>query len=140
MRVLRISCIAAALVIPAFRSGGASLPSQVDGHRSGMMARVVSADGTTRTVKLEGIGCTESMCSRVFIRSKDENGAPVQTWLDSIASIKDATASDALFVMKNGTQRRLAFVPDFRVLYVSTYTEKLDLAKIQSLEFLDARR
>lgn len=140
MRVLRISCIAAALVIPAFRSGGASLPSQVDGHRSGMMARVVSADGTARTVKLKGIGCTESMCSRVFIRSKDENGAPVQTWLDSIASIKDATASDAVFVMKNGAQRRLAFIADFRVLYVSTPAEKLDLSKIRSLEFIGVGR
>jgi hypothetical protein len=140
MKVLRISCIAAALVIPVLRSGGASLPTQVDGHRSGIMARVVSADGTTRTVKLEGVGCTESMCSRVFIRSMDENGAPVQTWLDSIASIQDATASDALFVMKNGTQRRLALVTDFRVLYVSTPAGKLDLAKIRSLEFLDARR
>lgn len=140
MRVLRISCIAAALVIPAFRSGGASLPSQVDGHRSGMMARVVSADGTARTVKLKGIGCTESMCSRVFIRSKDENGAPVQTWLDSIASIKDATASDATFVMKNGAQRRLAFIADFRVLYVSTPAEKLDLSKIRSLEFIGVGR
>lgn len=140
MRVLRISCIAATLVIPAFRSGGASLPSQVDGHRSGMMARVVSADGTARTVKLKGIGCTESMCSRVFIRSKDENGAPVQTWLDSIASIKDATASDATFVMKNGAQRRLAFIADFRVLYVSTPAEKLDLSKIRSLEFIGVGR
>ena len=140
MRILRIGCIAAALVIPAFRSGGASLPSQVDGHRSGVMAKVVSADGTTRTVKLEGIGCTESMCSRVFIRNKDENGASVQTWLDSIASITDATASGALFVMKNGTQRRLAFVTDFRVLYVSAPMQKLDLTKVRSLEFLDARR
>jgi hypothetical protein len=140
MRILRIGCIAAALVIPAFRSGGAGLPSQVDGHRSGVMAKVVSADGTTRTVKLEGIGCTESMCSRVFIRNKDENGASVQTWLDSIASITDATASDALFVMKNGTQRRLSFVTDFRVLYVSAPMQKLDLTKVRSLEFLDARR
>ena len=47
------------------------------------------------------------------------SGAPLQTWLDSIASIKDATANDALFVMKDGTEQRLAFVTDFRVLYVS---------------------
>jgi hypothetical protein len=44
--------------------------------------------------------------------------------------------------MKDGTERRMGFVADFRVLYVSTSngrTEKLDLAKIQSLEFLDSR-
>jgi len=128
------------LSIPAFTSGGNSLPSRVEEHRSGMMARVVSADGTSRTVRLEGWGCTESMCSRVFIRSKRENGVPLRTWFDSIASIKDATAADALFVMKDGTERRLAFVSDFRVFYVSNrigLTEKLDLAKIRSLEFLD---
>jgi hypothetical protein len=60
--------------------------------------------------------------------------------VDSIASIKDTTETDALFVMKDGTERRLALVPDFRVLYVSSRNggaEKLDLAKIRSLEFLD---
>ena len=141
MRTLRIGCMATILLIPAFRSGGASLPSQVEGHRSGMMARVISADGTSRTVRLEGVGCTESMCSRVFITSKGESAAPLRTWFDSIASIKDATANDALFVMKDGTERRLAFVTDFRVLYVSgphSRAEKLDLAKIRSLEFLDS--
>ena len=140
MKILRLGCVAMVLSIPAFKSGGASLPSQVEGHRSRMMAKVVSADGTTRTVRLEGWGCTESMCSRVFIRSKSENGAPLRTWLDSIASIKDASATDALFVMKDGTEHRLAFVTDFRVLYVSNrigLTEKLDLAKIRSFEFLD---
>lgn len=43
--------------------------------------------------------------------------------------------------MKDGTERRLAFMTDFRVLYVSNSngrTEKLDLTKIQSLEFLDS--
>ena len=140
MMILRIGCVAMVLSIPAFTSGGASLPSKVEGHRSGMVARVVSIDGTTRTVRLEGWGCTESMCSRVFIRSKSENGAPQRTWFDSIASIRDATAADALFVMKDGKERRLPFVPDYRVLYVSNrigLTEKLDLAKIRSIEFLD---
>jgi len=140
MKILRIGCVAMVLSIPAFTSGAASLPSKVEGHRSGMMAKIVSADGTTRTVRLEGWGCTESMCSRVFIRSNSENRAPLRTWFDSIAAIKDATAADALFVMKDGTERRLPFVPEYRVLYVSNrigLTEKVDLAKIQSIEFLD---
>jgi hypothetical protein len=140
MKALRICGIAAFLLLPAFKSGGANLPSQVEGHRSGMMARVVSAGGSSRTVKLAGVGCTESICSQVFIRSKDENGAPVQVWLDSIASIRNATASDALFVMKNGAQRRLAFDTNFRILYTSAPAEKLDLATVRSLEFLDTRR
>jgi hypothetical protein len=141
MTTLRVGCMAAVLLIPAFRSGGANLPSQAEGHRSGMMATVVSTDGTSRTVKLEGVGCSESMCSRVFIRSKGASGAPLQTWFDTIASIKDATATDALFVMKDGTERRLTLAPDFRVFYVSSRNggaERLDLAKIRSLAFVDS--
>jgi hypothetical protein len=131
MRIVRVGCVAMALLIPALRSGAASLPSHVEGHGSGLTARVTSADGTSRTIKLEGVGCTESMCSRVFIRSKSASGAPLQTWLDSVASVKDTPANDALFVMRDGTERRLSFASDFRVLYVSNpngHTEKLDLA------------
>ncbi|MBZ5673386.1 MAG: hypothetical protein LAP61_04000 [Acidobacteriia bacterium] len=141
MKILRIGCVAMLMSIPALRSGAANLPSQVEGHRSGLTARVTSADGTSRSIKLEGVGCTESMCSRVFIRSKSANGVPLQIWLDSVASIKDSTDRDAVFVMKNGTEQRLAYVTDFRVLYVSNRvgrTEKLDLGKIRSLEFVDS--
>ena len=140
MKTLRIGCVAMVLLVPAFKSGASSLPSQVEGHRSGVTARIISADGTSRTVRLEGVGCTESMCSRVFIRSKGESGVPLRTWFDSVAAIKDPTANDALFVMRDGTERRLALVSDFRVLYVSNRkgaTEKLDLSTIRSLEFLD---
>ena len=143
MKILRVVCVSMSLLIPAFRSTGASLPSHVNGHRSGLAARVVLADGTSRTVKLQGVGCTESMCSRVFIRNKGESGAPLQTWLDSVASIKDTTERDALFVMKDGTERRMVFVTDFRVLYVSDpdgRTEKLDLTTIRSLELLAPAR
>ncbi len=141
MKTLRIGCVTMVLLIPAFRSGAASLPSQVEGHRSGLTARVTAADGTSRTIKLQGAGCTESMCSRVFIRSKSASGAPLQTWLDSVASIKDTSENNALFVMRDGTERRLSFAPDFRVLYVSNpngRAEKLDLTKIRSLELLDS--
>lgn len=140
MKTIRIGCVAIIALIPAFTSGETSLPSQVEGHRSGLMARVISADGTSRTVRLEGVGCSESMCSRVFLRGNSQSGAPSQTWLDSIVSIKAATGNDAWFAMRDGTERRLTFLPSFRVLYVSTPSgrrEKLDLAKIRSLEFID---
>ena len=42
--------------------------------------------------------------------------------------------------MKDGTERRLALLTDFRVVYASTPAEKLDLANVQSLQFLDPRR
>jgi hypothetical protein len=143
MKALQIGCVAMVLLIPGFKVGGTSLPRSAEGHSSGVVARVVSADGTNRTIKLEGVGCTESMCSRVFIRSKSESGTSVQTWLDSVAAVKDTTNSDALFVMKDGTERRLTLMPDFRILYVSSPSgrvEKLDLSKIQSLEFVGSAK
>jgi hypothetical protein len=60
-------------------------------------------------------------------------------WFDRISTIKDVTENAALFVMKDGTERRVAFIPDFRVLYIANPnggTEKLDLRTIQSLEML----
>jgi hypothetical protein len=143
MKTLRISCVAVVLMTPALTVGGANLPAQVEGHRSGLTAKVVAADGTSRTVKLQGIGCSESMCSRVFLRSKTEEGVPQKTWLDSIASITRRTANDALLVMKDGSERRVTLVPDFRVLYVSNaagLAEKLDLDKIRLLEFVSQNR
>jgi hypothetical protein len=63
----------------------------------------------------------------------------VKAWLDTLAEIKDTTAEDALFVSKDGTEQRLSLMRDFRVLYLANRiggTEKLDLTKIKSLEFL----
>ena len=139
MKTLGIGCVVVGLLIPAFKSGGASLPSKAEGHRSGLTAKVISADGASRTIRLEGVGCSESMCSRVFIRSKSASGAPLQTWLDSIARITDITGNEAMVVMKDGTERRLGLIPDFRVLYVSNSNgraERLDLSKIKSLELV----
>ena len=148
MRTFRIGCITVAL-IPVLTVAAANEPSPVKGsgqqashgHLSGLIARAFFTDSTDRVIKLEGIGCSESMCSRVFIRSTTENGAPLQTWLDSIASIQHTAANDALLVMRNGTEQRVTLVPDFRVLYVSNPAgrqERLDLARIRSLEFLDS--
>ena len=123
--------------------GGTRESSEPDkteqGHSSGLTARIVMADGTNRTARLEGVGCTVSICSRVAIEGKSENKSPVRSWLDAIAEIRDTTANDALFVMKDGTARRLSLMKDFRVLYLATRisgTEKLDLAKVKSVEFL----
>jgi len=61
------------------------------------------------------------------------------TWLDTIAAIKDITSDGALFVLKNGTSRRLSVVHDNRFIYFADQQgaeKKIDLAGIQSIEFL----
>ena len=98
----------------------------------GQTAKITLADGTTRTARLEGVGCSASICSRTAI-----DGTP----LGSIAAIKDTTATGAVLLLKNGTTRRLALGKDFRVLYFASpsgVAGKLDLATIKSLEFLPA--
>jgi hypothetical protein len=63
----------------------------------------------------------------------------VSTWLDGLAAIKDTTGSDALFLFKDGTSQRMSLITDFRVLYLASRlggTEKLDLEKVRSVEFL----
>src|SRR3979409_1369660 len=105
MRILQIGCVALVLLAPGFKIGGVTPPPAE--HQSVMKARVVSLDGTEQTVTLEGAGCTESICSRVFLRGKDEKGATLQPLFGSLAAIKNTTHSDALFVMRNGSELRL---------------------------------
>jgi hypothetical protein len=107
------------------------------------MARITMGDGATRTVKLEGVGCPLSICSRVAIKAKTEAESVVRTWLDSLAAIKDTTDQDALFVFKNGTSRRMSLITDFRVLYLANRlggTERLDLTRIKTVEFVAPAR
>ena len=142
---LRLICVATGLVAPAaFTMRGASGPAAVEqGHRSGMAAKITLPDGVTRTVKLEGVGCSVSLCSRTAISGKAEHDSIVKTWFDAIAEIRDTTDTDALFVMKDGTRRRMALMTDFRVLYLanpSGAAEKVDLSKVKSIEFLAESR
>jgi hypothetical protein len=100
-----------------------------------LTARLTSPDGVSRTITLNGVGCTASICSRVVIKGKSEDGSMVEIPLATIASIK---GSD-VFVMKDGVERRLSLVKDFRVLYFTNPdggTGKVDLTKIKSIEFL----
>jgi hypothetical protein len=141
MTVLRTICFSALLIPVAFgmKEPDAPSPEVRRAHSSGLTARITLPDGTIRMATLEGLGCSRSICSRVAIKVKADSNSLVSLWLDSIASIKDTTENDALLVMRDGTQRRMSLVTDFRVLYLanrSPTSEKLDLAKIKSLEFL----
>ena len=116
-------------------------PSSNDGHQSGLAARITMPDGTLRMVRLEGIGCSVSICSRTEIKGKTDAHSLLSTWLDAISSIKVTTPNRAILAMKDGSQRMISLVTDFRVLYVRNgwvSSEKVDLADIRSVEFLPA--
>src|SRR5262249_36974491 len=112
-------------------------------HVSGLLARITLPNGVTETVRLDGIGCTESMCSRVLIKGKTTENALVEIWFDSIVAIRDIRDNGALFLLNDNSERRLSFIRDFSVLYLAkdgASKDKLDLTKIKSLEILAPRR
>ena len=145
--IFRVGSMAACLIgLVAFTNGARGRSSAVDldqqsahGHLSGLMAKITMRDGYTRTVKLEGVGCAQSMCSRTAIKAKTHADSLVRTWLDTLSAIKNTTPTDALFVLKDGTSRRMSLVNGFRVLYLGTRlggADRLDLAMVKAVEFL----
>ena len=108
---------------------------------SGPTAKVTLADGATQIARIDGIGCTESICSTVLMKAKSAGNTVVEVRFDSLAAIRDIRQNDALFVAKDHSERRLTFLSDFRVLYLARSggaRQKIDLAKIKSVEILDA--
>lgn len=133
---LGLTCIAGSLLAPAtFTMRGAIEPAQVrEAHATDLQARITLPDGETHSVKLDGVGCSISICSRSAIAN---------TRFDTIASLKDTTASDALLIMRDGSERRISLLKDFRVLYFTNSfgaAGKLDLAKVKSIELLPEAR
>jgi hypothetical protein len=114
--------------------------NQATDHRSHIFARVVTQTGTERPITIEGVGCWQSLCSRVAIRGRAEAESRVTTtWLDAIAAIQDITPNDAAVVLKDGTVRRLAIVQDNRVIYFRDQLGregKLDLTGVTSVQFV----
>ena len=127
-----------------------------EGDLPPLMARINLPNGATRTVVLQGVGCSISICSTHAIGGRAENNSLVNTGLDTIAAIKETTENDALFVLKNGTQQRLSFVHGMtgahdgrnkqsytRFLYLANHygiEAKIDLADVKSVEFLGPER
>lgn len=149
--IIRTSSLAVVLVVAGtLASHGATGPStnkensaSAQEHLSGLTARITLPNGATETVRLDGVGCTESICSRVLIKAKTAKNALVEMWFDSIVAIRDIREDGALFVLKDHSEQRLSLVSDFRVLYVAkdgTRKEKLDLAKVKSFEILGPSR
>jgi hypothetical protein len=138
---IRLAALAAAVsAIGAVGTASLAPAGEEKQHASSLTAKLTLLDGKSRTVALEGVGCTSSICSRVSVDSR-KPGDPVvtKTWLDSILAIKDVTKDDALFVFRDGTQRRLSVIPLNRVLYIksqSSRDEKINLATVRSLEFI----
>ena len=100
--------------------------SNLEEHHSSLKATLTMSDGTVRAVNLEGVGCPQSMCSRVKAREQANN-----IWLDGLATVSGISHTagpvSATFKFKNGTERHASIIAANRVLYVqrlSGFTEK----------------
>jgi len=130
-----------ALMSPGGLSAG---PREAKAGPAPFVARLSLTDGTSRTVSLQGVGCSETLCSRAAVRSRIEGDPRVtRTFLDTIAVIKDITRDSALFVFKDRTERRQSVIADNRILYLVNQNggeAKIDLARVTSIEFLEVGR
>ena len=114
-------------------------PVDDPGHRSSLPATLTMLDGATRTVTLQGVGCTASICSRV--RARDVNSENL--WLDGIESVRGITgqrdgAVTAYFTFKDGTERQASVIREHRILYIRERfgrIDTLDLASIARIDF-----
>jgi hypothetical protein len=139
MKIRKLQIVAVSAVLLALLMASREGMSDTSKHASGLTARITLADGTKRTVTLDGAGCSETICSQVFIQGRSNDGSTERIWFDRLAAIRDIAANSALFIMGDGSQKRLSLITDFRVLYLNegnTKSQKLDLSKIQSLEML----
>jgi hypothetical protein len=82
---LRTVCpIVVLLFVSNVGMSAASRAVEAKDHASQLEARTTLRDGTTRTVRLQGVGCSQSICSRTAIRGRDAHEL-VREWLDSLA-------------------------------------------------------
>ena len=135
MTKLALACFVLTLTFGGLRAPA----SEAKTAAAPRVARMRFANGDVRTVTLEGVGCSEALCSSVVVRTRAEGDSRVtRTWLDTIAAIKDITPETALFVLKNGTERRLSVVHDNQFLYFERQNGvggKINLSGVKLVEF-----
>ena len=109
---------------------------------AGLMIRITALNGPSRVETLDGIGCSEAICSRVFVRTlvEDEGRTVARDIpLDTVAAIEPRGGGHARVRFINGTVRRLVVPTGWRVLYLldeAGRAKKVDLSELQSIEFL----
>jgi hypothetical protein len=108
---------------------------------TGLTIRIIPLNGPSRVQTLDGIGCSEVICSRVFVRTfvEDEGRTVARDIpLDTVAAIEPRGGGHARVRFINGTVQRLVVPVGWRVLYLlddAGRTQKVDLSELHSIEF-----
>jgi hypothetical protein len=137
-RLIAISLMSAVvLFIPMRVVSGA--PSKEPMAHAARLVRLGLKDGSSKMVRLDGVGCDESICSRIAVNSRTVGNVIInRTAFDTIATIREIADDSAVFVLKDGTTQRVSVIPDNRVLYLiapNGGTQKISLRKVQSIDF-----
>ncbi len=120
--------------------GPVTIATNAANRTSGFSARLTLPNGDTQLVKLEGVGCTVSICSRTHVKGHARSASLGAFAFDAIRKIESAPQNRVSLLMKDGSRQAMSLVPDFRVLYFWTESgepEKLDLSVVKSLDFMD---
>jgi hypothetical protein len=121
-RVLSISAVLAVVLLTVpFRLAYSAPHGDASAHDA-RRVRLEWRDGTSTIVRWEGIGCSESICTR----------------LTHVAAIRAICDDSALFVLHDGTERRVPIGRDNRVLYVTTsdgHAQKIEVQRLRSIDF-----
>lgn len=75
------------------------------------------------------------------MKGRSAQGLAASVWLDSVATIQGGNDRTVVVSMKDGSKRQMSLVDGFRVVYVENglgTSEKVDLSKVKSVEFLGA--
>src|SRR5262245_13937112 len=141
----RVACLIIVIVLagpwPASKWVSRAFASAGD-TRHGLRIRINPRKGPAYVEPLNGIGCSETICSRVFVRAlvEDDDGTVVQRIrFDTIAALEMLPSGDARVRFNDGTSRRLLVASDNRVLYLTDEkgrTKRVDLSNVVSIEFL----
>ena len=140
MKLINVVLLSGSLVAPVtMTTSAANRPLQA-AQSPTISAKLTMADGATRLVELDGVGCAVSICSRTQIKGHARGASLDSFAFDAIQTIESATQDKVLLVMKDGTRRMLSLDNNFRVLYFHSESgseRQLDLSKMKSLEFVE---
>ena len=114
-------------------------PHNDPAHRSALPVTLTRTDGTQQTAILHGVGCKESICSRVRVHEWRWDSF----WLDDLASIRQISGGrsgplQVVIGLKNGGQRPATVIETNRILYVTDghgRSRTVDLGTLTQVDF-----
>jgi len=114
-------------------------PHNDPAHRSALPVTLTLTDGAQQTAILQGVGCKESMCSRV----RAQEWTWDSFWFDDIASIRHISGGrsgplQVVLGLKHGGERPATVIETNRILYVTDAhgrSRTVDLGSLTQVDF-----